>query len=79
VPKTTPCGCPRAAPATIHVMKLRREAGILKRKAIASLRCATKAFNSSEDDGRDVRRSREHGAWARADQGPVGEGEGHPC
>jgi hypothetical protein len=33
-------------------MKLRREAGILKRKAIASLRRATTAFNSFDDDGR---------------------------
>jgi hypothetical protein len=38
--------------ATIRTMKLRREAGILKRKAIASLRCAMNAFNSFEDDGR---------------------------
>jgi hypothetical protein len=33
-------------------MKIRREAGILKRKALASLRCATGAFNSFDDDGR---------------------------
>jgi hypothetical protein len=40
--------------AQIHTraMKLRREAGILKRKSLASLRCATAAFNSLDDDGR---------------------------
>jgi hypothetical protein len=27
----------------------------------------------------DLRQSREHRARARANKGPVGEGEGHPC
>lgn len=28
---------------------------------------------------KDLRQSREHRAWARANQGPVGEREGHLC
>ncbi len=33
-------------------MKVRKEAGVLKAKAVSSLRRATVAFNSYEDDGR---------------------------